>query len=235
MNTIGFFCKSTDNSIYDAADVCNSTYELKKQSWIDSDKNNIVIEQECDWINIDCLKRSGNVIEIDNIKYRSVIKELHKDSVNKAADTIRDGWLLCDTDPTPGAPHRNKSFLAIKSNREILTEKQKVVADKSTEVAAEFPTIWVKTGKGDADRYSIEVSEIAPMYYAVEFTTQALVNIEIEVQNLILADFENPEIDIATFKETDYVNMSGGFMELFSTKTADAKVFAQPEDSPTAI
>ena len=244
MFTIGYMCKTGETKVYggigkEGFNWSDEMISKAIEDWTSVDGNIIIDKSENEkwdfFSEYSCLEVSnGNIIQCDSF-IRPLIKEKHKAAVNKAADTIRDGWLLCDTDPTPGAPHRNKSFLAIKSNREILTEKQKVVADKSSEIATEFPLIWVKTGKGDADRYSIEIDQIAPMYYAVEFTTQALVNIEIEVQNLILADFENPEIDIDTFEKTDYVNMTGGFMELFSTKTADAKVYAQPEDSPTAI
>lgn len=245
MITLTYLCLTGETSIDSIFQKGKeSTKQLAyKAKWLED--GNICIDKEfdvesfddigVDWRKLSCVLKDGDSIILNEPVCRALIKESHKAAINTAADFIRDGWLLCDTDPTPGAPQRNKSFLAIKSNREILTEKQKVVADKSSEVAAEFPVIWVKTGKGDADRYSIEVSEIAPMYYAVEFTTQALVNIEIEVQNLIIADFENTVIDLATFEATDYVNMPGGFMDLFATKTADAKVYAQHEESPTAI
>lgn len=55
MVTIGYFCKTTDNIIYDGAEKANQSYEAKAKEWQDDLSENIIIEKVFE----------GNVDEID--------------------------------------------------------------------------------------------------------------------------------------------------------------------------
>ncbi len=181
------------------------------------------------------INEETGLITLNETAMRIEVKEQHKAAVNTASDAIRDGWLLCDTDPAPGEPALNKSFLGSSENRALLTGKQNVIQRKTAEVIAEFTTLWVKTGKGDNDEYSILPSEVEPMYDAVEFTTQALVNCYIEVKNMIISDFNDPLMSLEEFESQNYVTDVYRFNDVFEAMIADTKIYAQPEDQPSAL